>query len=172
VSAEPSVQTHGYASSPPGPFTSQHNRYAVVAAAAPAAAASLARHAADVRPRIYTQDQLERGATGDVAWNAAQREMIATGRMHGYMRMYWAKQLLLVRAGRISGCWYEGQRAIDNPPPPPPPPLPFAVDTITRGGVPHRCGDERQVRWCGFHAVGRAATAPTLPAPLPTLPVH
>jgi deoxyribodipyrimidine photo-lyase len=69
----------------------------VVAAAAPAAAASLARHVTDPRPRTYTREQLERGTTGDIAWNAAQREMVATGRMHGYMRMYWAKQLLLVR---------------------------------------------------------------------------
>ena len=27
-------------------------------------------------------------------WNAAQHELLQTGKMHGYMRMYWAKKLL------------------------------------------------------------------------------
>ena len=27
-------------------------------------------------------------------WNAAQLEMVKTGKMHGYMRMYWAKKIL------------------------------------------------------------------------------
>ena len=27
-------------------------------------------------------------------WNAAQRQMVSSGWMHGYMRMYWAKKIL------------------------------------------------------------------------------
>ena len=27
-------------------------------------------------------------------WNAAQMEMVRTGKMHGYMRMYWGKKIL------------------------------------------------------------------------------
>ena len=27
-------------------------------------------------------------------WNAAQHEMVCTGKMHNYMRMYWGKRLL------------------------------------------------------------------------------
>ena len=27
-------------------------------------------------------------------WNAAQIQMVQTGKMHGYMRMYWAKKIL------------------------------------------------------------------------------
>lgn len=55
---------------------------------------SLARHREDARPHIYTAAQLESAATHDDLWNAAQTEMVITGRMHGYMRMYWAKKIL------------------------------------------------------------------------------
>lgn len=55
---------------------------------------TLARHADDPRPVHYTDAQLEAGETGDPIWNAAQKEMILTGRMHNYLRMYWAKKLL------------------------------------------------------------------------------
>ena len=42
----------------------------------------------------YSLEQMERGETGDELWNAAQREMVETGWMHNYMRMYWAKKIL------------------------------------------------------------------------------
>ncbi|MGO8759675.1 MAG: deoxyribodipyrimidine photo-lyase [Terracidiphilus sp.] len=62
--------------------------------AAPWARKSLLEHAADPRPYRYTLEQLERGETHDDLWNAAQREMVTTGWMHNYMRMYWAKKIL------------------------------------------------------------------------------
>ncbi|HVZ83157.1 MAG TPA: deoxyribodipyrimidine photo-lyase [Terracidiphilus sp.] len=62
--------------------------------AEPWARRTLLEHAADKRPARYTFEQLERGETGDDLWNAAQREMIQTGWMHNYMRMYWAKKIL------------------------------------------------------------------------------
>lgn len=55
---------------------------------------TLERHKADPRAYLYTELQLERAATHDPYWNAAQREMVATGKMHNYMRMYWAKKIL------------------------------------------------------------------------------
>ncbi|MFP5220993.1 MAG: deoxyribodipyrimidine photo-lyase [Acidobacteriota bacterium] len=55
---------------------------------------TLERHAHDPRPYIYTKEQLEAGETHDPAWNAAQLEMRLTGKMHGYMRMYWGKKIL------------------------------------------------------------------------------
>lgn len=61
--------------------------------AAPWARKSLLEHVADPRPR-YSLDQLERAETADELWNAAQREMVVTGWMHNYMRMYWAKKIL------------------------------------------------------------------------------
>ena len=55
---------------------------------------SLAEHAEDEREYTYTRDQLEQAETHDELWNAAQLEMVKSGRMHGYMRMYWAKKIL------------------------------------------------------------------------------
>jgi deoxyribodipyrimidine photo-lyase len=64
-------------------------------AGAPAwAARTLAAHAGDPRPYVYTYQQFEAAETHDEAWNAAQRQMTRTGKMHGYMRMYWAKKIL------------------------------------------------------------------------------
>jgi deoxyribodipyrimidine photo-lyase len=51
-------------------------------------------HAKDKREYLYTLEQLETARTHDAAWNAAQREMILTGKMHNYMRMYWGKKIL------------------------------------------------------------------------------
>lgn len=47
------------------------------------------------RPYILSYEQLESAQSPDLLWNAAQQQMLQTGKMHGYMRMYWAKQLLL-----------------------------------------------------------------------------
>ncbi len=55
---------------------------------------SLAEHADDPREYIYSQMQFEQSATHDELWNAAQRQLTQTGKMHGYMRMYWAKKIL------------------------------------------------------------------------------
>lgn len=55
---------------------------------------SLSDHEDDHREYLYNYEELDSGATHDELWNAAQREMILTGRMHGYMRMYWAKKIL------------------------------------------------------------------------------
>ncbi len=62
--------------------------------AAPWARKTLIEHAGDPRTYRYTVKQLELGETADELWNAAQREMVQTGWMHGYMRMYWAKKIL------------------------------------------------------------------------------
>ncbi len=48
----------------------------------------------DKREYIYSKKQFEAARTHDDLWNAAQREMVKTGKMHGYMRMYWAKKIL------------------------------------------------------------------------------
>ncbi|HEY0008364.1 MAG TPA: deoxyribodipyrimidine photo-lyase, partial [Tepidisphaeraceae bacterium] len=55
---------------------------------------TLADHAADERPVVYSLEELETASTGDVYWNAAQMQMVATGFMHNYMRMYWGKKIL------------------------------------------------------------------------------
>jgi len=55
---------------------------------------SLTEHRADPREFLYNYEQLAKGETHDAAWNAAQLQMVKTGKMHGYMRMYWAKKVL------------------------------------------------------------------------------
>lgn len=42
----------------------------------------------------YSLEVLRHGKTDDPLWNAAQKELIQTGKIHGYVRMYWGKQLL------------------------------------------------------------------------------
>ncbi len=55
---------------------------------------TLHEHAGDKRDPLYDLHQLENAKTGDLYWNASQREMMITGKMHGYMRMYWGKKIL------------------------------------------------------------------------------
>jgi deoxyribodipyrimidine photo-lyase len=55
---------------------------------------TLALHQADQREYGYSLDELERAVTHDPYWNAAQQEMMKTGKMQGYMRMYWGKKIL------------------------------------------------------------------------------
>ncbi len=55
---------------------------------------TIAEHRDDKREYLYSLEQFDHAATHDPLWNAAQRQMVVTGKMHGYMRMYWAKKIL------------------------------------------------------------------------------
>jgi len=55
---------------------------------------TLKGHQKDKREYVYSQDELEEARTHDPYWNAAQKEMVVTGKMHNYMRMYWGKKIL------------------------------------------------------------------------------
>jgi deoxyribodipyrimidine photo-lyase len=55
---------------------------------------TLDNHRKDPRAYIYSHEQFENGETHDDLWNAAQMQMVKRGKMHGYMRMYWAKKIL------------------------------------------------------------------------------
>lgn len=55
---------------------------------------TLQDHANDKREHVYSKTQLEQGDTHEELWNAAQMEMVHHGKMHGFMRMYWAKKIL------------------------------------------------------------------------------
>ena len=55
---------------------------------------SLNAHRNDEREYIYSLENLDSAETHDALWNAAQQEMKYKGKMHGYMRMYWAKKIL------------------------------------------------------------------------------
>ncbi|XP_018096830.2 CPD photolyase-like L homeolog isoform X1 [Xenopus laevis] len=55
---------------------------------------TLKDHAKDKRTHLYTLEKLEAGKTHDPLWNAAQLQMVHEGKMHGFLRMYWAKKIL------------------------------------------------------------------------------
>jgi deoxyribodipyrimidine photo-lyase len=55
---------------------------------------TLEEHRDDEREHTYTRKQLESAETHDEYWNAAMKEMVHTGYMHNYMRMYWGKKFL------------------------------------------------------------------------------
>jgi deoxyribodipyrimidine photo-lyase len=72
-------------------FTADYDSYACLPAWAKQ---SLAEHRRDRRGYLYSPSQLENAETHDPYWNAAMREMVCTGFMHNYMRMYWGKKIL------------------------------------------------------------------------------
>ena len=55
---------------------------------------TLDKHRRDRRAYLYTFEELRDARTHDPAWNAAQREMVHSGYMAGYMRMYWGKKVI------------------------------------------------------------------------------
>jgi deoxyribodipyrimidine photo-lyase len=55
---------------------------------------TLAEHAGDPRPVLYSRAQLEAGETHHPYWNASMREMRETGYMHNRMRMFWGKKIV------------------------------------------------------------------------------
>ncbi len=55
---------------------------------------TLLEHSEDPREYLYALEQFETSQTHDPYWNACQKEMVITGKMHGYMRMYWGKKIL------------------------------------------------------------------------------
>lgn len=55
---------------------------------------TLMTHSKDKRGIAYSREQLENAKTTDDLWNAAQRQLVHTGKMHGFLRQYWAKKIL------------------------------------------------------------------------------
>jgi len=51
-------------------------------------------HRKDKRKPLYNLEQFENAETYDDLWNAAQIQMKTEGKMHGFLRMYWAKKIL------------------------------------------------------------------------------
>jgi deoxyribodipyrimidine photo-lyase len=68
--------------------------YATLATLPAWARDTLGAHASDPRPERYSHAELEAAATGDEIWNAAQRELVAEGRIQNYLRMLWGKKIL------------------------------------------------------------------------------
>eukprot|EP00912_Choanoflagellata_sp_UC4_P000007 UC4_evm1s7 len=58
------------------------------------ARSSLDLHTSDKREYVYSVKKFEHARTHDPLWNAAQNQLLITGKIHGFMRMYWAKKIL------------------------------------------------------------------------------
>lgn len=55
---------------------------------------TLREHAKDEREHVYSLTEFESAKTHDTLWNAAQRQLVAEGRVHNYLRMLWGKKIL------------------------------------------------------------------------------
>lgn len=75
-------------------FTHYNEQYDAFEGLAAWAQQTLNDHRQDPRDYLYSVDQWEGASTHDELWNAAQRELTRTGKLHGFMRMYWAKKIL------------------------------------------------------------------------------
>ncbi|EJW01974.1 deoxyribodipyrimidine photolyase [Edhazardia aedis USNM 41457] len=75
-------------------FCMHTKEYDSIKGALPWAQETLNLHKVDKRDIIYSLDALENAKTHDEQWNSGQKELLLTGKMHGYVRMYWAKSLL------------------------------------------------------------------------------
>lgn len=58
------------------------------------AAKTLNDHKKDKRSPLYTLKEFEQSLTHDDLWNSAQIQLVKEGKMHGFLRMYWAKKIL------------------------------------------------------------------------------
>lgn len=61
----------------------------------PWAKETLHLHLDDPRDYIYSLERFEQSQTHDELWNACQRMVVEQGYLHSYLRMYWAKMVLL-----------------------------------------------------------------------------
>ncbi|UPR01897.1 deoxyribodipyrimidine photo-lyase [Chloropicon primus] len=75
-------------------FCFYNDLYDSVKGAASWAQETLQIHSSDKREHLYDKEALEQARTHDDLWNAAQKELTSFGKMHGFMRMYWAKKIL------------------------------------------------------------------------------
>ena len=75
-------------------FVFYNHHYDTFACLPPWVHRTLNFHSRDKRDYVYSLEQFEAAQTHDPYWNAAQKEMVLTGKMHGYMRMYWGKKIL------------------------------------------------------------------------------
>lgn len=55
---------------------------------------TLNEHRQDKREYLYSFNELEGAATHDQLWNSCQLDLAINGKLHGYLRMYWAKKIL------------------------------------------------------------------------------
>jgi deoxyribodipyrimidine photo-lyase len=75
-------------------FCFYNSAYDSLAALPRWAAETLDRHRDDRRKPSYPGEELESASTHDAVWNLAQRQLLSTGTIHGYLRMLWGKKII------------------------------------------------------------------------------
>ena len=75
-------------------FCYYNEKYDSVSGATDWAQKTLNDHRKDKRDYVYTRTQLEQAKTHDDLWNASQLQLVREGKLHGFLRMYWAKKVL------------------------------------------------------------------------------
>jgi len=75
-------------------FCFYNRQYASLEALPDWAKATLDRHRHDRRKPVYSYEELERAETHDEVWNLAQRQLLACGTIHNYLRMLWGKKII------------------------------------------------------------------------------
>jgi len=75
-------------------FCYYNKNYDSLKGAYPWALLSLAAHVKDKREYVYSMEEFAAGETHDDLWNSAQMQLVHEGKMHGFLRMYWAKKVL------------------------------------------------------------------------------
>ncbi len=75
-------------------FSSQREDYDEYDSLPDWAKKTLAKHARDHRPTVYSHEEFAAAATHDPLWNAAERQLLLEGRLHNYLRMLWGKKIL------------------------------------------------------------------------------
>ncbi|GAC1445452.1 MAG: deoxyribodipyrimidine photo-lyase [Chloroflexota bacterium] len=75
-------------------FTFYNPRYDRMDAIPEWARKTLREHTADPRPALYTLEELASAGTADPLWNAGQHELLTTGIIHNWVRMYWGKRII------------------------------------------------------------------------------
>ncbi|XP_001361001.4 deoxyribodipyrimidine photo-lyase [Drosophila pseudoobscura] len=75
-------------------FCYYNENYDSLKGLSPWAYQSLEAHRKDKRDPCYTLEELEQSLTYDDLWNSTQLQLVREGKMHGFLRMYWAKKIL------------------------------------------------------------------------------
>ncbi|MBL8723215.1 MAG: deoxyribodipyrimidine photolyase [Planctomycetes bacterium] len=75
-------------------YCAQRDDYAAYESLPEWAKATLAAHGGDAREHLYSLEQFAAAATHDPVWNAAQRQLRASGELQNYLRMLWGKKVL------------------------------------------------------------------------------
>ncbi|XP_078038547.1 deoxyribodipyrimidine photo-lyase [Augochlora pura] len=75
-------------------FCFYNKNYDVIEGAYAWAIETLNKHRKDKRKYIYSLQEFENCKTHDDLWNACQNQLVRIGKIHGFLRMYWAKKIL------------------------------------------------------------------------------